>query len=175
MTIYLLGVSHDYQSKSFSDFVAFITAACKEYGIRSIGEEMNDDALTDVGVSISVPKSVANDLGLHHAYCDPGNKERTILEILGDQEIEIMQWRSGFSAEHMAKLKDDNHRKRELIWLERIKQHLIGPVLYICGVDHLDSFRAILQTDGYDCHMLEKTFSSCRDKNIKYHKQPNNH
>lgn len=167
MTVYLLGVSHDFQQHASSEFVDYILHLHKRYRFRSIGEEMNQDSLSDARTKHSVPKTIADSLGLLHSYCDPDRQERAVRGICGDQDIELSQWYAGFSNKHKAKLIAANHKLRELMWLERITQLLLSPTLFICGTDHLISFQAILKEHGHDCYILEKTFSSCCNNHLK--------
>jgi hypothetical protein len=90
MNIYLLGVSHDFQTEPHTLFEKYVLDSYSLYGIMSIAEEMCHDALDDAGVTISRIKMIAENIGLPHAYCGPGRKEREDLNILGELKIKAL-------------------------------------------------------------------------------------
>ncbi len=116
-------------------------------------------ALRLAKVEISTVSEIAEELGLPHAYCDPDENERRSNGILGQQDLLWHQWFYDLSDEEAEILKSEHDRKRERIWLEKLIEVFVDPMLFICGIQHLDSFSLLLKKNGYECNILEKKWS----------------
>ena len=92
MKIYLIGVFHNFQTEEHSDFLDYLRDTCANYKIRSIAEEMNNDALRLARVEKSTILKLAEELDLPHAYCDPDENDRKKYGILGQQDLELNQF-----------------------------------------------------------------------------------
>lgn len=160
MKIYLLGVYHNFETETHHNFKEYIVDTCSLHDIRSIAEEMSYDGLNDAGVTVSTIKTIADNLGLPHAYCGLGRKEREALGILGSQQIEILGRFYEWSDEKVRQKKLDDYAKRERVWLERLKDMFQDPMLFVCGIDHLDTFGSLLRRSNYACEILEKRWQS---------------
>jgi hypothetical protein len=159
MKIYLIGAYHSFQTETHFDFLDFLRDICSTYKIRSIGEEMNIDALNLAKVEKSTVLKIAEELNLPHAYCDPDENEREINNILGEQKLEIKRFFNNLSDEEFKNLKSQDFCRREKIWLEKIEDVFVDPMLFVCGIQHLESFSSLLRKNGYACHLIEETWS----------------
>jgi hypothetical protein len=156
MKIYLIGVYHNFQTEKHPDFLDCLRDTCSTHKIRSIAEEMNNDALRIAKVEKSTILEIAEELGLPHAYCDPDANERRINGILGQQELKFNQWFYELSDKDAETLKSQHDGKREKFWLEKIREVFVDPMLFICGIQHLDSFSSLLRENGYNCCLIER-------------------
>jgi len=160
MHIYLIGVTHDFQIPPQAKFEEYVFESCIEYGIRSIGEEMCKDALDDFGASQSIAKLVAEKIGLPHSYCGPGREERKALGISTENLLEAQKFQYEWTDDEFREKVAKDRRKREAIWFERLELIYEDPMLFICGIAHLESFGILLETNGYDYTILGKEWDS---------------
>ena len=161
--IYLIGLTHDYQEKPHVLFEKYVFIACKENGIRSIGEEMCRDRLDQVGIPESVIKAIADKFGVPHKYCGPSIKEREDHDISGELLLEAQQFHYGWT---VAKFNEEvliDRKKREAIWLEKIPSVFRDPMLFICGIAHLSTFPSLLRANNYVCAVLERQWDSRKE------------
>ena len=146
--------------KPHEKFEEYIFDACIKYGIKSIGEEMCKDALDEFSVTQSTVKIAAEKNGIPHTYCGPGRKEREARGILGESLLEALRIHNEWTDEEFNNEVLKDRKKRELIWVERIKPVYEDPMLFVCGIGHLDTFSQLLKTNGYICVILEKQWDS---------------
>jgi len=159
MKIYLVGVYHNFQTERHPDFLDFLRELCSVHKIKSVGEEMNVDALRLAKVEKSTVLEIAEELCLPHAYCDPDENERKSNDILGQQELEWHQWFNDLSDEEMKILKSEHDHKREKICLKKIKKIFVDPMFFICGIQHLESFSSLLRENGFNFDLIERQWS----------------
>lgn len=159
MKIYLIGVFHNFQTEKHPKFLDFLRDTCSDLRIKSIGEEMSTDALRLAKVEKSTVLEIAEEFRLPHSYCDPDEKERSYRGILGKQDLQMQQFFNNLSDEEIEDLKAEHYKKRESVWLEKIRDVFVEPMLFICGIQHLDSFSSLLTRNGFDCCLIEKTWS----------------
>ena len=161
MHIYLIGVSHDFQIPPQATFEEYVFESCIKYGIRSIGEEMCKDALDDHGASQSVAEVVAQESGrLPYSRCSPGREERKELGISTETLLEVQRFQDDWTDDEFREKLAKDRREREAIWLERLKPIYEDPMLFICGIAHLETFSSLLKTNGYGCTILSKNWDS---------------
>ncbi len=157
-TIVLIGTSHTYQRADKQcppggpqAFQRFLAEACFQYGIQTVAEEMNEQALEEVARKESIPQQVANDLSLKHRFCDPNRAQRAHLGIQTDNQIEVDRFCDPtISQDEVARRKRESLMRRELYWLDRLRTvpESEWPILFICGADHVKSFPTILEERG---------------------------
>lgn len=160
MTIYLQGVSHDYQEKECSEFREYLLDVWKDFGIKSMAEEMNPDWLKFIGVDCTTVEKVADLLSVPYKMCDPNNAERDRLRLEDPTLLKIKRMNKELTDDEWARLNEENYRCRERFWLERIPSIYVDPMLFVCGIEHLKDFQRLLQCNGYDCKVLDSAFSS---------------
>ena len=160
-TVVLVGTSHIYQTaeercplQNAQDFQHFLSEACRQYDIRTVAEEMNAEALAEVGRNESTPQRVANKLSLTHLFCDPDRGERNRLGLLQENDVKIQAFFGRISNDEIARRIRDEYGKREHYWLERLRTVKHWPVLFICGANHVMSFEAILEADGFSVRRI---------------------
>ena len=159
--LYLVGTDHVFQfgagavyggsTCSHENEQAFFTAlngACTAHRIRAIAEELNDQALAEMGMTTSVPHKLAMSLGLTHIYCDPDREERGGLQIRADNAVIAFGQISGTSQEEIEREILVEWNKRELFWCKRVENLSLWPVLFICGASHIPTFSYLLKMRG---------------------------
>lgn len=143
--IYLVGVDHQVQhngptmiperEKAISDFCDFLEAKSKELRISVMAEEFNEDALELSRASKSTVQQIAERLGLKHLYCDPTKNMRIKLGIHNDRDL------------------------REEYWLSCLNDYIKAErILFVCGLEHLDTFHQKLTLKGLPAIKLLETF-----------------
>ena len=157
--IYLLGVYHCFQTKEYPEFLAYVRDFCDSHGINSLAEEMNCTALRDAKRNRSTIKMVADERLLPHAYCDPDEKERETLGIAGEYRLKFLQWFYTWTEEEFRSRKTLENQKREIIWLDRLQKIFIDPMLFVCGIDHLILFSALLERSGFSFQIADRTWT----------------
>lgn len=167
--VFIIGTNHVYQfggGAAFKDatcspeheakFRQFLVKACRSYGVVAIGEELSDNALTEMNRTDSVPKHAARELALEaHRYCDPNRAERKRLGIRDDSYIRATGQSSGKSKALIEEEVLAEHKKREPYWLAQLSALDAWPVLFVCGSCHVSSFSALLRESGAEATILE--------------------
>jgi hypothetical protein len=109
-------------------FAGYLRDAATPLKATVIAEENSKQRVDEMdgGSPASVAKTVAEELGLQHAYCDPNRKERSDLDV--------------------GKHKED----RERIWMDRIQPLFPNEtsIIFVCGADHSVSFQSLLERNG---------------------------
>lgn len=136
--VYLLGTDHRYQRGAahgvadvvFDEFRQMLSQAVADHKITGIAEEMNKKALGTANFTgKSLACELASELKIRHAYCDPEKEDRLRLNITAASQ-------------------------RETYWLEKLREFNIFPVLFILGATHVESFKCLLETHGFDVKIL---------------------
>lgn len=168
-TIFLIGTSHRFQVAN-SAIVAAHTEAFRvlvrgcaiSESVSGIGEEISLAEVQNRDATESVCEEVANALSITHCYCDPNEDERSALGIEQENAIlarALISRPRGTTQEearkHAAPLIAASHAKREAEWLRRLKAVGLERVLFVCGANHVDSFRYLLERNGYVACVLE--------------------
>lgn len=154
-TVLLVGTRHDYQrpgNPGSEAFRAFIMAACQEWDIKVLAEEMSLDGL--FGAKQSVCKQIADTFRLPHRYCDPSIEEQKALGIAHPGKITP----SAFSAvpdpyEVDPEVEAANEIRRRC-WLQRLVELDSWPILFVCGAHHVAPFRTLLRAHSIVVHVL---------------------
>ena len=157
--IYLLGVFHTFQTQPSHTFTEYVCQTCAALRIKSLAEEMNHDALRDACTSHSTVKPIADKLSIPHAYCDPDQNERQARGIRGENDLKFQRWLNEWSDDEFVHRKALHCQKREEVWIEKLQDVFIKPMLFICGIDHLDTFGSLLNHRGFSSKQLEKRWT----------------
>jgi hypothetical protein len=128
---------------------AFLTALCREYAVCTVAEEMSAEALAQCKLTWSVPMQVAESLHIRHRFCDPDGAERRRLGVAEDESIlRAMTAVQGMSERETESRVAVERAKRERYWLDQLRTLNRWPCLFVCGADHVSSFRKLLEIDG---------------------------
>ena len=198
-TIALIGTSHAYQRLSLlcgpdkrcrlediRSFECYLLKVCRQYGIKTVAEEMNEQSLEKAKKSWEKFKK---DLE------GKNNCNRLRAEIWARKEEELkrcldaLKWHDeGKStprrvAVHLSlrhrycdpnsnernehKIDCEDHQKRERYWLKQLlrapkpgEREIEWPVLFICGADHVESFSTLLKEGGYRIERINDDWES---------------
>jgi hypothetical protein len=119
------GESTDTNSEIVQQFEQYLRNAVASLAATAIAEELSQKCVEERAGGMSVCKKVADDLGLHHLFCDPDHDERRKLNITTTDQ-------------------------RESVWASRVAT--LAPnetsVIFVCGVDHCSTFLAKLEQRG---------------------------
>ena len=142
--VYLVGVDHLIQhtcsmwadkEEQIERFSAFLARKARDLKISGLAEEFNDELLRINHTQISTVAAVAQSLGLEHLFCEPNTQEKEALGISDNDTPE-------------------NRDARERFWLERLRPLCGKRVLFVCGDEHLHSFRAKLREAGIPAKII---------------------
>lgn len=136
MHVFLVGVNHAIQWSRSDDslrtkeevgrFEQYLAEQSRSHQIELLAEEWSEEANRINKVTESTVQSVAARLSIRHLFCDP--EERAALDV--------------------------PRATREKIWRDRIFAAQKERILFVCGDDHLDSFRSLLQESGCQASIL---------------------
>jgi len=136
--IYLIGVNHVIQHGGYLDtrkevtlreFQFYLAQVVQEKRINIIAEEFSEVALKRSNTDFSTCRELARSMKIKHLFCDPTPEERKALKIETDVQ-------------------------REHEWLNRIQGSFHMNILFICGSEHLQSFKRLLAANGFKVAIL---------------------
>ena len=159
--IIIVGTSHTIQIAD-PGLKPFLENLCREFDVRAVAEEMNEEALAEKDCAASIPMQIASTLRLPHRFCDPNRTERVKLEIRQENEIRIDAWLSSstLSESEIATRVSEGYVKRERYWLEQLRRLNVWPVLLICGANHVASFCKLLKQQSIAAHVAAEDWTS---------------
>jgi hypothetical protein len=138
--IYLIGIDHQVQHAKNIDiaklFSSYLEKKVTDLNVDIIAEEWFEELLEMNNVTSTIPQDIAKKFKIKHIFCDPNKQER-----------ERIGW----------KTKADNHL-REKYWLDKIKNSSQKNIIFICGSEHLESFKKLIITEGYRAEILPDKF-----------------
>lgn len=165
--IYIIAIKHESQHNGpYSNevlrnkLVFYLENAIKKYAISLIAEEFNEKTLTNSHATIDTAKYVADKLNVKHLFCDPNEEERKLIGIPLREEIKNTLGLKGpiFVDSLEDKQITEEQRKyypiRENFWFEKIEQYLDEVIIFLCGSDHVESFKSLLSIKGYTVKVL---------------------
>jgi hypothetical protein len=166
--IYLIGVDHKIQHNGNgcadlflrNKFSAFLKDKIQEYNITLLAEEFNEDCLKNSKANIATIKSVAEESKIEHRFCELSENERKKRKILSSNEIysEKLNIHSYNGSKpnlnkEQQEIFDEEMEKsflqRETEWFCKIRDDLDRNILFVCGSDHIKSFKTLLIGKGY--------------------------
>ena len=159
--IIVVGTSHTIQIADPA-LKPFLESLCRDFNIRAVGEEMNEEALTEKNCTFSIPMQIASALKIPHRFCDPNRTERAKLGIRQENEIRIQAWLSSstLSDSELAARVTESYAMRERYWLAQLCELNVWPVLFICGADHVSSFCELLKQQSIAAHVAAEDWAS---------------
>lgn len=165
--IFLIGVNHEVQyiKKGIDNtkFKLFLKTKIEETKADLIAEEMSGYALKKFGMTNSVPRAVAEELGIKHLYCDPDKNQRKELGILEEKDI-IAKISGGKvlhpkDQERFIKIRNIMWNKREVFWYQKLMKFRFKKCIFVFGSDHVDNFLNLLDRHNLKPHLLIRKFS----------------
>ena len=169
MHLYIVGTHHKHQfgqcsafgprEQACDAFAAYLKRQCLSLGINALAEEMCSDARQKWQIEQTVPQSLAQDLGIIHADCDPNEEERNALGIRHEGLVKmtgLMQEESEVTIQRNIRVEYD---KREQEWIRRIGQLPHDRVLFVCGTDHSRSFAEKTKGCGWQTDTLAEEWT----------------
>ena len=159
--VIVVGTNHTTQIAD-PELRTYLESLCREFKVRAVAEEMNEEALAEKDCAASVPMQVASALQVPHRFCDPNRAERAKLAIHQENEIKVHAWLSNtpLSKSEIAARVTESYAKREQYWLKQLHALNLWPVLFICGADHVTSFCHLLKQDGLVAHVAADDWAS---------------
>lgn len=165
----LIGVDHivqytnDYSDKSLiKSFSQYLVERAKQLKITLMAEEFNKEVLLMSNATACTARDVAEDLGIEHRFCDPTSSEREQVGIPSQRKIKEQLGFKGLLKDKEKKRVDEEeskyHLKREQFWLDKIRDKAHEPIIFICGDNHLESFKALLINKGFEVTILGKNW-----------------
>jgi hypothetical protein len=134
--VYLIGVNHSCQYESPIDrkivreerlaFQNHVLEITHKYNISLLAEEFSEEAKMKARVSESILEKLGKTEGIEQRFCDPTSIEKK---------------ENGIA--------DNDDDRREQFWLSRIQDCKNKNVLFVCGFEHVESFRKKLITAGF--------------------------
>ena len=157
--VYLIGINHNIQHNGVScvtielqsKFIQFLKEKIKEFNIVFIAEEFNEDALNYSKGTIATVEKVAIEAKIKHRFCDPCIKERKEKNIISESELRnklvIRPLMRKLNKEEQKILKI-SFLKKERLWFKCIENKINDPMIFVCGKDHIKSFKKLLNDKG---------------------------
>jgi hypothetical protein len=149
--IYLIGVEHNkvqwkYEDGSNETFVYSFANSIKKHiknlKVTVITEDLSEDVLEQQNVSKSTAQIVAREFPIKHIFCDPSKKEREDLGIPSYNEVSVEEFRRS------------SFPKIERFWLNSIIDLKGETILFICGKNHVENFKGLLEENGFRVTIL---------------------
>jgi len=158
--IYLIGVKHkiqyskspnseetESQTNARNSFKEYIWELITTKKPALVAEEFNEQVLEYLKSNSHV-KEIADELNVEHRFCEPSSDERVEMGVPG-------MGYEGVSDEDIEKF----HKLREEFWMGKITENIGGDVLYICGANHIQSFKFLLESNNHNVVILEEYYA----------------
>lgn len=168
--IFLVGTHHERQHNGIGstrtednkDFVKFLKEQATQKNVALIAEELNEEALKKSEASESTLKCIAQDLGISHSFCDPNTEERKNIGIPSCEELRLALNLPRILDHESLKKLDEEKKKyfgiREKFWLKKIGNQSAINIIFVCGIQHLESFQRLISQNSLESVILEKKF-----------------
>lgn len=160
-TVLIVGTSHEYQrrtsdgpSNAVNEFAEYLRQIIDANDVAAIAEEMSAAALEEHDLQNSVAQEICTRFGIPHALADPGPQERQQLGIQQRNEIEFAGFFGDLSREEIEARVHRSYDIREEYWTTKLAELAAYPMVFICGADHVNSFRNKLLAQGHDAVVL---------------------
>ncbi len=163
LSVHVVGTGHHFQFGSgvkfgrdectleqAQAFSAYLLGLAETIGAKLVAEELNLQALQEVGASISVPQQVAAFLRIAHLFCEPNREERASLGIMEENALRALGFIENQSEGNIQARLRDHWRRREVEWYKRIADATLSPALFICGSNHSSTFSDLLRANGIE-------------------------
>jgi len=165
--LYIVGTGHHYQfgagarfgqdhctESDESEFAQMLRDLFTSAAADVLAEELNQQALEEVGRGKSVMQLIAAELSASHMFCEPDRAERVNLGIRVENEIRISAFPKTVDEEVVQTLSAESWRRREQEWLRRLDAVKSKNVIFVCGADHIATFVPLAQEQGFKCNVV---------------------
>jgi len=163
--IYLIGVSHNVQwDRSLTrtqGFISYLKQHTEELKPDLIVEEFSKEAREKNNIASTTTQDIAEQYGTKHKFCDPDSQQRKGLGIPSHKEIKSSLGISGpviVSSLQDKQIQEEQrkyHRIKEQFCVDQIKDEIFANAIFICGSDHLESFKSLLEKYKYEVSVLK--------------------
>jgi len=163
--IYLIGVNHERAQRRkhregltccLLKFRSVVESAIQSIHPGLIAEEDHPDFLSRDRAD-SILLEIATDHGIRdrHRFVDPNQIEREQIGYnpqpgLGPDRVPAMALEIVL-----------HFPKREEFWLRKLRDSLLGDILFVCGWGHLESFSSLLAREGVSVSVLATSIGAC--------------
>lgn len=174
--LHIVGTGHHYQfgtgaqfgrdrcSKSDERAFAFmLRILASSVAAEVFAEELNAQALTEVGKDRSVVQALAMELSRDHMFCEPDRQERVSLGIKMENDIRISAFQESLDEDAVQELVVESWRRREQEWLRRLQPLRSRTVIFICGANHIESFVPLAREYGHECQVVHANWRALRE------------
>jgi hypothetical protein len=174
--IHIIGIDRYYQvltdakrhgaaKQEIARFQRYLSAAVKRLGAGMIAEQASQEWVEGHGPGAMPVASRAAALNnIKHRYCDPDPEDRRACGLKTEGELwdiaNGIAMRTGRDIVEVWREEiRENFEAWEAIWLSRLKIRGISKmaVIFVCGADHADTFKAALEANGFEARI------HCRD------------
>lgn len=152
--IHIVGTNHELQhsakpkraavalvAEARGEFQQYLRMQIQRLNPALVAEELVEEVLKCMGTESTV-KAVAEEFGVRHQYCDPDKATRAKLGVpIGTENFP-------------EKERQKYHNIREKYWYQEIVPFAGQTVLFVCGAEHVPSFRALLMENGCQVETL---------------------
>jgi hypothetical protein len=127
---------------------------------EAIAEELNEQALQEVGSDASVPQLLARELNIPHLFCDPDRTERLALGIRDENSIRISAFPKDLDEESVRILIDESWKRREEEWIRRLRGLAVSRLVFVCGADHISTFAPLATEHGFQVSVAHRDWAT---------------
>lgn len=171
--LHIIGTGHHYQFGSSVRFGNYRCSAEDQNAFARLlrdlatscvadvlAEELNPQALEEVGKTTSVMQLVAAELAIPHLFCEPDRTERAKLGIRDENEIRVSSFPNDLHESVVQSLLAESWRRREQEWLRRLVGARSKNVVFVCGSEHISTFVAFAQQQGVQCKVVDDSWEA---------------
>jgi hypothetical protein len=151
--LHIVGTSHHYQfgagasygphecsANDHAAFAGLLRKVAESSAADAIAEELNEQALREVGSNASVPQLLARELKIPHLFCEPDREERQSLGIQDENSIRISAFPKTLDEKLVQRLVEQSWKRREEEWLRRLDGLASYRIVFVCGASHVETF-----------------------------------
>ena len=165
--IAIIGTSHLYQfggaaltAMQNDAFAELLRQSCHTHAISCLAEEMSHDALKAQDRTSSTVEELSHTLGLDHIYCDPSDAEQEALGLRIERNKTGFKHFRGWTDKELDKAIAAEHRIREGLWLEKLKDRALWPYLFVCGSQHAIHFWTLVRDEGFEAVIVSENWDA---------------
>jgi len=163
--IYLVGVVHNIQCDNNSlenqIFKDYLQQKIKQFVPDIIVEEFSEEALEINRTKNTIAQDMAKQQNIEYIFCDPNSEQREKIGIPSRSKIKKelningpVYWNST-QDKQIKKEQIKYFPIREKYWIDEIKNKPFSKMIFICGRDHLKSFKILLKKYKYEVYILD--------------------
>jgi hypothetical protein len=182
--VFIIGVDHRFQHNGDNkdinndlrllkdEFYNYLIGKVNILNIKLIAEEYNDEVLNQkkkwFGATDSLGRLAALSMRIDHIFCDPNSEERRELGIPSGREIKINLFgtnrepRNNYEKKLIEEEKKKYWHIREKYWLEKIRNKMQEPIIFICGTHHSERFKSLIANNSYKAKIITRDWEEDR-------------